>query len=79
MLRGLERLEQSRATCALVLAHKGPVRIIAEKLLGTPLEDGEPALAGAVGVSLGADGVWRRGRRSSDPEALEPEREARPS
>lgn len=67
VLRGLERLEQSGARSVLVVAHKGSARGIAEKLLGVALPDGEPPLAGVVGLSLGADGVWRAGRRSSEP------------
>ena len=67
VLRGFERLEQSGATSVLLVAHKGVVRSIAEKLAGAPLEEGEPELGGLMGFSLGVDGVWRAGRRSSDP------------
>ncbi len=70
VLAALERLEQTGATSALVVAHKGPIRTIAEKLLGAPLEIDIP-LAGIVGLSRGADGTWTLGRRSSDPEGLD--------
>lgn len=70
VLRGLESLEQSGARSALVVAHKGVVRTVVEKLGGAPLEDGQPPLAGAVGLSRGSDGIWRLGRRSSDPPGL---------
>lgn len=67
VLRGFERLEQGRAPSVLLVAHKGIVRTIAEKLLGAALPHGEPPLAGVVGLSLGPDDTWRRGRRSSNP------------
>ncbi len=71
VLDALERLEQTGATSALIVSHKGPIRTIAEKLLGAPLEPEVPALAGIVGLSLDAGGTWIHGRRSSDPEGLE--------
>ncbi len=71
VLGALERLEQSGAMSVMVVAHKGPIRTIAEKLLGAPLEPDVPALAGIVGLSLGASGSWIAGRRSSDPEGLD--------
>ena len=70
-LRGLQRLENSGATSALVVAHKGTIRTIAEKLLGAPLEEGQPPLGAAVALSLGSDGSWYPGRRGSNPEGLE--------
>jgi len=70
VLAGLERLEQSGAKSALVVAHKGPIRTLAEHLTDTKLERDVPALGGAVGVSRGSDGVWRLGRRGSDPADL---------
>lgn len=70
VLRGLEGLEESGARSALVVVHKGVVRTIAEQLVGSPLPEGEPQLGGCVGISRGADDVWRVGRRSSDPEPL---------
>jgi broad specificity phosphatase PhoE len=70
VLRGLERLEQSGARSALVVAHKGVVRAVVEKLGGAPLAEGEPPLAGVVGLSRGSDETWRLGRRGSDPPGL---------
>ena len=67
VLRGFERLEQGRAHSVLLVAHKGIVRTVAERLLGAALPHGEPPLAGLVGLSLGPDAIWRPGRRSSDP------------
>lgn len=69
-LRGLERLKNSGATCALVVAHKGTVRTIAEALTGTPLDGDSVPLGAAVTLSRGADGQWLLGRRGSNPEGL---------
>ena len=55
----------------LLVVHKGVIRVIAEKLLGKPLAEGEPELGGAVGLSRIADGSWFLGRRSSNPPALD--------
>ena len=68
---GLDRLLQSGASSALLVAHKGTVRTVAEILLGTALEDGEPALGAGIGLSRAADDTWRLGRRGSNPEGLE--------
>ena len=65
--QGLERLRASGATSVLVVVHKGTVRSIAESLLGKPLEDGEPPLAGTLGLSRAPEGSWLLGRRGSDP------------
>jgi broad specificity phosphatase PhoE len=70
VLRALERLEASGSTSALVVAHKGAIRTIAERLLGRPLEAGTPALAGRVSLTRAPDGRWYEGRRGSDPEVL---------
>jgi len=71
VLRGLARLEQSGADAVLAVLHRGVIRVIAEHLLGRALPDATPALAEVVGLSLGADGKWSRGRRSSNPEAIQ--------
>ncbi len=71
VLQGLERLEQSGATSALVVVHKGTIRTIADRLLETPLAEGEPPLGGVVVVSRSPDGCWARRRRSSDGAGLE--------
>jgi broad specificity phosphatase PhoE len=70
-LRGLERLQASGATCALVVAHKGTVKTITEALTGTLLEDGQPTLGSAILLSRGADDRWVVGRRGSNPAGLE--------
>ena len=70
-LEGLENLKQCGATSALVVAHKGTVRSIAEALLGSALEEGQPDLGGHIGLSCAADGSWHAGRRGSNPTGLE--------
>jgi broad specificity phosphatase PhoE len=70
VLRGLGRVLESGAAAALVVVHKGVIRTIAEELLGQPLAQGEPELAGVVSLGRGVDGAWFRGRRSSLPMGL---------
>ena len=69
--RGLARIEDSGASSVLLVVHKGVIRVIAEKLLGEPLPDGEPQLGEAVGLARSADGSWFLGRRGSNPAALD--------
>jgi broad specificity phosphatase PhoE len=71
VLRGLERLEQSGAARVLVVVHKGTIRTIAARLLGTPLAEGEPPLGGAVVLSRGPDGGWVQGPRGGKQAGLE--------
>ena len=71
VLEALERVEHSGATRVLLVVHKGVIRVIAEKLLGAPLPEGEPALGGIVGLGRAADGSWFVGRRGSNPAALD--------
>jgi broad specificity phosphatase PhoE len=56
--RGLSRLLDSGASRALLVLHKGVIRVIAEKLLGEPLAEGEPELGGAIGLFRADDGSW---------------------
>lgn len=67
---GLERVLASGARSALLVLHKGPIRAIAEKLLGEALPGDQPGLGCAVSLSRGADGRWQPGRRSSNPPGL---------
>jgi broad specificity phosphatase PhoE len=67
---GLERLLDGDAGTVLVVAHKGVVRAIAEKLLGAPLPEGEPEIAGTVELYHESDG-WKPGRRSSNPPSVD--------
>ncbi len=63
--RGLARLRSSGASSAIVVAHKGVVRVIAESLSGEALGPGQPPLGGVVQVICRSDGRWHIGRRSS--------------
>jgi broad specificity phosphatase PhoE len=48
----------------------GLERAIAEKLLGAPLPEGEPEIAGTVELYHESDG-WKPGRRSSNPPSVD--------
>jgi len=56
--RGLGRLLALEVRSILVLAHKGVVRALAERLTGDPLPDAVPELAEVVHVARGPDGRW---------------------
>jgi len=71
--RSLSGIMESGASSALLVVHKGVIRVLAEKLLGEPLADGVPDLGKAIGLSRNADGSWFLGRRSSNPPALDEE------
>ena len=59
VLRALERIDASGAEGVLLVAHKGVIRTIAEKLLAAALPDGAPGLARAVALAHDAGGTWR--------------------
>jgi broad specificity phosphatase PhoE len=65
----LSALLESGARSALLVVHKGVIRIVAEKLLGDPLPAGEPELGREVALSRAANDSWRLGRRGSSPPA----------
>ena len=68
VVAGLTRVEAGGAKNALLVIHKGVIRVLAEHLLGEPLA-APPELGQAV--SLTRDGEkWFLGRRSSNPPAL---------
>jgi broad specificity phosphatase PhoE len=69
--RGLERLLANEARSALVVVHKGVVREIARRLTGQAVGRDEPAVGEGVVLTRRPDGSWFRGRRSSNPPALE--------
>ncbi len=68
--RSTDRIVNAGVANVFVAAHKGVIRTIAERILGEPLADGEPALGGVVSLSRGANGSWHLGRRGSNPEGL---------
>jgi broad specificity phosphatase PhoE len=59
--RGLERLMTAPVHSALLVLHKGVIRLIVERLTGEPLPLGDPALGGIVTLTRSADGSWLRG------------------
>jgi broad specificity phosphatase PhoE len=63
--RGLERLHTSGAQSVIVVAHKGTVRVIAEKLSTVELEPHLPELGGVIQVIRRPDGRWHLGRRGA--------------
>ena len=67
--RGLDRVLHTHAAIgALVVAHKGVIRVITESLTGSKLEDRDaPHFGDAVILTRGNDGSWRRGAHSSNP------------
>jgi broad specificity phosphatase PhoE len=68
VLKGLDALARTGAENALVVTHRGVIRVIADHLLGAPLA--APPELGEI-VSFTRDGErWFQGRRSSNPPAL---------
>lgn len=70
VVEGLARVQASGAANVLLVAHKGVVRTIAEQLLGEPLADGLPPLAGGISLTRRGES-WHLGRRGSNPEGLD--------
>ncbi len=69
--RGLERLLASGVTGALVVAHKGVVRAIQQRLTGEKPEPDRPGLGEAGLLTRSEGGDWFVGQRSSNPPSLE--------
>jgi broad specificity phosphatase PhoE len=70
--RGLERLLGSPATSALVVSHKGVIRVIVEKLTGQALPDrAQPALGQVLILTRQPSGGWMLGMHSSNPPGVE--------
>jgi broad specificity phosphatase PhoE len=67
---GLGELRGEPARNALVVVHKGVIRVIVETLSGKALERDEPALGEVVTLTRDGDRDWYRGRRTSDPPGL---------
>jgi len=67
---GLDAVLALSLRSVLVVAHKGVIRAIAEKLTGQALDREAPALGGVVVLTRDADGSWFAGQRGSNPPAL---------
>jgi len=59
--QGLERLLAADVHSALLVLHKGVIRVIAEHLTGEALPVGDPLLGGIVTLTRNAEGSWFRG------------------
>ena len=69
--RGLARLDESGANSALVVVHKGVIRTIVERLVGTPVEDRDrPGLGESLLLTRVGD-AWLLGGRSSNPPGVD--------
>jgi broad specificity phosphatase PhoE len=68
--RGIDRLLADPAHAALVVVHKGVIRVAVDHLTGSTIDPERPALGAALTLTRDADGSWFQGRRSSDPSAL---------
>ena len=72
VVRGLDRLLGSPASAALVVAHKGVIRTIVEKLTGERVADRErPALGDVLILTRQPSGRWTLGMHSSNPPGVE--------
>jgi broad specificity phosphatase PhoE len=58
--RGLERLMSADARSALLVLHKGVIRLIVEELTGEALPLGDPPLGGIVTLTRSPGGSWLR-------------------
>jgi probable phosphoglycerate mutase len=65
VLEGLARVQAGGAESAIVVAHKGVVRTIAEALTGESLDPQQPELGGVMQVMVHPDGRWH-GRQLDD-------------
>ena len=57
---GLERLLALEAESVLVVAHKGVIRTLVERLTGQRPAQGEPELGGVFFLACASSGAWRR-------------------
>lgn len=69
--RGLDRLLAEDARDALLVLHKGVIRVIVETLTGEAPSADEPAIGGSIVVTRRPDGRWFRGQHSSNPAGVE--------
>jgi len=65
--RGLERLMAADVHSALLVLHKGVIRLIVDRLTGESLPVGDPVLGGLVTLTRSGEGGWFRGRHASTP------------
>lgn len=71
VLGGFSRVSASGAGNVLMVTHKGVIKVIAEQLLGRPLDADRPELGELVWLTRRGEGSpWFEGRRGSNPERL---------
>ena len=70
---GRDRLLAEPARSALLVLHKGVLRVLAEELAGEKLGDDELLVGAVIELTRKPDGTWFRGRRSSNPAGVESE------
>lgn len=68
---GMDRLLAEPARSALLVLHKGVIRVLAEELAGEKLGDDELAVGSIFELTRKPDGTWFHGRRSSNPAGVE--------
>jgi broad specificity phosphatase PhoE len=68
--RGLERLMAADVHSALLVLHKGVIRLIVERLTGESLPVGDPPLGGVVTLTRSGEEGWFRGQHASTPPVL---------
>ena len=66
----LDSWTASSAHSLLLVLHKGVIRVIVEKLLGTALDREAPSLGEVFYLTKNAKGEWYQGTSSSNPAAL---------
>jgi broad specificity phosphatase PhoE len=77
--RRLESVLASPATSALLVVHKGVIRVIVEGLTGQALERERPALGEGVVLTRLPDGTWIPGGHSSNPPGVPTPRPTAPA
>ena len=67
MSQGVARLLAADVHSALLVLHKGVIRLIVEELTGEALPLGDPPLGGVVTLTRADEGSWLRGQHASTP------------
>ena len=69
--RGLDRVLASDVRDAMIVGHKGVIRVIVETLTGEAAGPDEPPVGGTIVLTCLPNGQWRRGPRSSNPPGID--------
>ncbi len=68
--QGVVRLLEADVYSALLVLHKGVIRLIVEELTGEALPVGDPPLGGVVALTRSGEGGWFRGQHAGTPPGL---------